>query len=586
MAGALWRSFPRDRGGRAALAFAGGVALFALWVAFPSGGDRQRTVISDLVVLPLDVAASLFAFRTARHPDLKSATRTAWRRIALALLCWSLGDVLWSGYEVVWHRSPFPSPADAGYLAFYPCLLWGVLSFSGTRRQRRDRIKIGLDTATVMLAGTMAAWYLVVGPNVEQHGIRALSAVLNVAYPVGDLVILYGLTAIVLGQRTQASRRSLQALAAGAGVFMVTDLLYAHLSLTSSYHGGDWPDVGWMAALLLFLVSAEIEHLLAPEAATRPASPPRTLSWLPYGAVGVGYGLLVLEAGRKHLTYPLIGLLLGAVSLTFVVMLRQATVTRENARLREDVLQFRHRELEEANQILTEANRKLSEADRMKTVFLSSVTHELQTPLTSIVGFSNLLLDAGHLEGEAQEFARRLNRNADVLSKLINELLDLSRLENGGVTLALETVRLSEFLPPVLLQLSGVSADHRLELALQDDVTMRADPGALTTIVTNLLSNAVRFSPAGTTVTVAVAADGPWGELSVLDEGPGVPESDRLRVFERFFRSPDPEVALVPGTGIGLALVAELTQRMGGSVTVDNRPVRGAHFRVSLPRSG
>jgi signal transduction histidine kinase len=248
-------------------------------------------------------------------------------------------------------------------------------------------------------------------------------------------------------------------------------------------------------------------------------------------------------------------------------------------------LRHRERQLEETNERLARANVQLAEADETKKAFLSTISHELQTPLTAIRGFSDLLL-AGDASGgeQAREYAGRIVRNARLLAKLINELLDFSRLDRGETSLSPEPLSLSELAPRAVETLGPVLDGHHLQLDVEPDVIVLADPDAVTRIVTNLLANAVKFSPSGSVVEVAVTANGTNVLLAVSDEGPGIPDDERDRVFERFFRGKGAEVTGTRGTGLGLAVVKELAERMGGSVGAENRPEGGARFTVVLPR--
>ena len=309
---------------------AGYVGAFALWVLFHPGGPDQRELLSDLAPLPLGVAVWMTAWRVGRRPGVDPATRRAWRRIAASFLLWWLGDLVWFVEEVVLQRAPFPSPADIGYLLSYPVLAWGLLSLPGSPRRRSDWIKVALDAVTVFLAAAMVVWYLVVGPIIHT-GAGALAGLLNVAYPVGDLVLLFGVAVVLLGR--QARERSLWLLLGGVAALVLADLAYARLSLSDVYAGGDWPDLFWISAQLLFLLAA-LRHGRRSDLMRSPVRVRRVgdVSSLPYVAVVLGYGLL-FAVGRQEALYPLNGLLFGAGAITAVVMVRQIRVTSENARL-------------------------------------------------------------------------------------------------------------------------------------------------------------------------------------------------------------------------------------------------------------
>ena len=306
------------------------VVAVGLWVLIHPGGPDQREVLSDLAPLPLGLAAWVTAWRVGGRADVDPASRRAWRRIGASFLLWWMGDLLWFTQEVVLHRAPFASPADVGYLLFYPVLAWGLLSLPGARRRRSDWIKVALDAVTVFLAAAMVVWYLVVGPSMRS-GQGALVGLLNVAYPVGDLVLLFGVTVVLLGR--QGRDRTLWLLLGGVASLVLADLAYARLSLSDAYAGGDWPDLFWLGGELLFLLAA-LHHGRRAPALRSPLRAGRVgdVSNLPYVAVVVGYGLL-FAVGRRQALYPLNGLLLGAGAITAVVMVRQIRVMSENARL-------------------------------------------------------------------------------------------------------------------------------------------------------------------------------------------------------------------------------------------------------------
>lgn len=298
--------------------------VVGVWVLVPRGPASERELLSDLAPLPVGLAAWVGALSAARRSSNDAASARAWSRIAAAFLLWWLGDLLWFILEVGLDRSPFPSPADVCYLATYPVLAWGLLSFPGVRRLRSERIKVALDAATVLLSGAMVVWYLVVGPIVGDSSGR-LATILNVAYPAGDLLLLYGVVAVLLGHHRQ---QSLWLLLGGVVALILADLGYARLSLTGSYQGGDWPDAFWVLSGCLFVL-ASTQWCTSRRPAARV---PSGVSNLPYGAVVLGY-VVLFAVGRSDAGFELNGLLVGAAAITGTVMARQIRVTAENVRL-------------------------------------------------------------------------------------------------------------------------------------------------------------------------------------------------------------------------------------------------------------
>lgn len=232
-----------------------------------------------------------------------------------------------------------------------------------------------------------------------------------------------------------------------------------------------------------------------------------------------------------------------------------------------------------------ESVRRLRELDGLKTVFLSTASHELRTPATAIGGFASLLSGSWDRFDDAQrrEFAGRIAANARSLGAVVQDLLDFSLLDRGRLHLSVAAVDLGALVEGVVDRLGPAIPEHGVVSDIEEALLVSADPDALERIVTNLMTNAAKFSPPGSTITVGVRASGDGAVLSVSDEGHGVPEEERERIFTRFYRGSGEAVVKTRGVGIGLSVVSELTDRMGGSVTIDDAPGGGARFCVHLP---
>jgi len=323
------------------------VLVTGLLMAAPFSGflsDWTRTVVSDVGPAVLGLVATLAALRVASRPGLDRPTGRAWRRLAIAFSCWWAGDVIWFVYEIVLRQEPFPSLADVGYLAFYPCAAWALLSFPSPTRRRSDWTKLGLDAVTVLLCAAMGIWYLVVGPTVHDNPSQGLAMALNLAYPIGDLLVLFGVI-VTLMRRSAAHDLSLRILVAGVGALVIADVAFAHLSLAGEYAGGV-PDAFWAAAWCLFFLAAKAAPRPTEAEATssdghpslaglgrnHPRRAEQPLARLPYLAVALAYGLL-LFVGRRAAIYPLDGLILGSAAITAIVLVRQVSMINENGRL-------------------------------------------------------------------------------------------------------------------------------------------------------------------------------------------------------------------------------------------------------------
>jgi signal transduction histidine kinase len=231
---------------------------------------------------------------------------------------------------------------------------------------------------------------------------------------------------------------------------------------------------------------------------------------------------------------------------------------------------------------------RMRSVDELKTVFLATASHELRTPVTAIVGFSTLILERWEEMGRVQQRAliERVQANGHRLGTLIEQLLDFSQLERGLPRPSDEMLDLGDTVRRILGEQPELRAGHELVENLADDCHVRGSSAALERILTNLVGNAAKYSPGGTSITVTVRAEGDRAVLLVDDEGPGVPVEDRERVFSRFFRGRGDSVARTRGAGIGLAIVAEYAASMSGVVSVGQAPGGGARFSVSLPIVG
>jgi len=258
----------------------------------------------------------------------------------------------------------------------------------------------------------------------------------------------------------------------------------------------------------------------------------------------------------------------------------RAALAIENARLYTQERRLRQ-ELEDLNQ-------KVQEANRLKTEFVTVVTHELRSPLTSIAGYLDLLLEEEGREGaEAREaYLQIVKRNTDRLMELINDLLDLARLEAGKLELKHSPLDLAGLIQEVSgalrPQIEGKGQHLRLDLATPLPV-VTGDPERLTQILLNLVSNAHKYTPQGGSITVATRAERAEVCIAVQDTGIGLSSEEQQQLFTKFFRAQHPLVREAGGTGLGLAIARALVELHGGTLTVVSTPGQGSTFNVTLP---
>ena len=220
--------------------------------------------------------------------------------------------------------------------------------------------------------------------------------------------------------------------------------------------------------------------------------------------------------------------------------------------------------------------------EQMKSDFVSTVSVELRTPLTSIYGFAQTLLreDVAFGESERRTFLEFIARESERLTAIVDALLNVARLDTGDLTVSLESTDVGRVVDRALAAAAADANGHRLVAEVEGPIAAQADPDKLRQVLDQLVSNAVKYSPAGGTVVVTVRRIGGTVEVAVIDEGAGVPAAERERIFSKFYKAGD---AQGRGTGLGLFIAQGLVHEMGGRIWVDAEAGKGARFAFVLP---
>jgi signal transduction histidine kinase/CheY-like chemotaxis protein len=248
----------------------------------------------------------------------------------------------------------------------------------------------------------------------------------------------------------------------------------------------------------------------------------------------------------------------------------------------------RTQELEIVNQKLLDSNTALQRANRLKSEFLANMSHELRTPLNAIIGFSELLLDPafGRLEEDQRGYAADIHSSGRHLLGLINDILDLSKIEAGRMRLSPETFEVGPVVDEAmaLLRLEAIRKQIDLTASVADPrATMRADRTKVKQVLSNLLSNAVKFTPPGGRVGLSAAGAGDHLVIDVVDTGIGIREEDQEWIFEPFTQVDGSFSRQYQGTGLGLTLVRRFVEMHGGKVRLLSRAGEGSRFSIELP---
>jgi PAS domain S-box-containing protein len=300
---------------------------------------------------------------------------------------------------------------------------------------------------------------------------------------------------------------------------------------------------------------------------------------------------LALEGRRKDGSRFPVEISLSPVESddTFYVtaVIRDVTERRRVEEQLRSVQEKYTRELTAANQELGLRNREIERANRLKSEFLASMSHELRTPLHTIIGFSELLDEElkGPLNHDQRRFISHIHKDSMHLLELINEILDLSKIEAGHLDLKREVFDTRTAIEDAVATIRpGAEAKSiRLETNLDVNVAIDADPVRFKQILLNLLSNAVKFTPEGKNIRVHAELRDGFVEISVTDAGIGIAEQDHLSIFDKFRQVGETTKGVREGTGLGLAITKELVEQHGGRISLESQPGKGSRFAFTIP---
>jgi signal transduction histidine kinase len=561
--------------------------------------------IDSATVLVVDAAAAVAACSAAVacfHAGARGqygfgrawtiAMRRALRLLGAAAAAWGLGHLLRLSAALADGRhSPFPAPADAVLLAAVALITLGMLCLPIAPARALSQVRTLLDGLLIAASLSLVCWATVLGPAYAAAG-PALPRAVGLAYPFGDVVAL----TVVFSLLARARGRGMPLpvlLAVGMVAIGVADAGFA-LQVTSG--GGSLAhllEAGWVVGFLLLAAAAlrtvPAELIRCDDEELFPVTWPRlALSYLPPAAAFLTAATVQVTGGHLE---PF--LVLNGIAVALLVVARQVVATLENQRLHRRLRDTVDRLFQREAELETALRREYAAADRlramsgMKDTFLQAVSHDLRTPLTALHGVAVTLertqLSLPH--DQALELVRMMIEKTRKMDRLLADLLDLNRIEDGILepNRSLTDVRaLARRVVDEVEQLRGwpIQIDA-------DPVLAAVDSPKVERIVENLLLNTTRHTPPGTQVWVRALTRERDLELIVEDAGPGVPAELAGTIFEPF-RQGQPDGArarggLGRGVGIGLSLVARFAELHGGRAWVTERAGGGACFHVLLP---
>ena len=527
-------------------------------------------------VIGLSAAAAVVAGTRINRPSLP----VAWYLFAAGLFAFAAGDVLFNLYAWAWHRDPpIPSVADVFYLAGYPFLTLGLVLL--VLRVRPGDRRVGMIDATLLTAAfAICQWIFVMHPLIAGSS-DWVANVVALSYPAMDVLLLAALVFLAL---TPAWRTvSYRYLTASILLLVVVDEIYG--ISPGSFPGTSWLDVGWLLSYLLWGVAALHPSMRELSQRQDARGPRLTNVRLVVLAVAVATVPVILVIERfVDREIDALALAVGSAVLSALVLLRLSGMIRSLDRHRRSERSARA-EAEFAQKELARKNDQLVEADRLKDEFVALISHDLRTPLTSIMGYLELVLDDHNLSEEQRGYLSIVDRNADRLLHLVNDLLFVARLEAGQLDLNPADLDLAAVVRQSVAEAEPRAAARGVELACEasDVPAMKADKGRMFQLLDNLVSNAIKFTPEGGDVRVSLARVNGFVRLEVADNGIGIDADEQQRLFERFFRASTASDQQIPGTGLGLYIARAIVEAHDGSISVESVPGEGTSFRIDLP---
>lgn len=277
----------------------------------------------------------------------------------------------------------------------------------------------------------------------------------------------------------------------------------------------------------------------------------------------------------------------AALALTNAQLIKALEEREEQLAMQNQILGEQNRELERQRQQIQLQNLKLREADQLKSHFIATMSHELRTPMTAVIGFSQLLLRQNQLTAQQKDMIERILNNGRNLLTLINDILDLSKIESGRLELKLEEINFVHLINSTVEELRSLADQKNLPLYVQINLTdphIFNDSTRLRQVLINLLSNAIKFTDSGSVRVRADEIDAETIMLAVQDTGIGIAAENLEHIFEEFRQLDQSLSKRFTGTGLGLAITDLLVRLMKGKIIVESELDKGSTFRVEIPR--
>jgi signal transduction histidine kinase len=549
-------------------------------------GLHLSTILDTVILVGATAAGTvLITVAARRHPR---GTRLPWYLFAAGELGWTVAWIVWQTHILASGAPTAPgTPGDLLFISGYAFMLVALLV---VMRRQGGGLGSLLDVGIVTSALLLASWVFVVHPLAVNNsngfsGIGLATQIVYLLFDVGFFAVF--IRCFLLAPARQPTFYRLLGCAFAA--LLLGDLPWNWLTLTGSYSGaGAVTDAGWVMCPL-FLAAAASASRASPR---RPAEPERRSPahmWAYLVTMSTALLLVPAMLTVDRLADPSPDLI--AVQLTLSAVLVLLVVARLARFLSEErrwlVEHEQTRSTERALAVAEQQNDRLEKLSAIKDAFVATVSHELRTPLTSIRGYLELVLqgEAGDLNDEQRDFLGVVDRNSNRLLTLVGDLLFVAQIETGEFVLDLAETDLRALAEDSVESAKPVAAEKEISLTLSAEPLppVKVDAARIGQVLDNLVSNAIKFTPAGGSVDVRLRRTRASAVVEVTDTGPGIPELEQQFLFERFFRTPLATDQAVPGTGLGLAIAQAIATAHDGRVSVKSVEGQGSTFRFELP---
>jgi diguanylate cyclase (GGDEF)-like protein/PAS domain S-box-containing protein len=302
------------------------------WLGLGIGDARTRLAVADLTEPAIDLLAAFLVLRVARRVD-GGRLRLGWTVVGVALLVYTLGDGLYAWFDLMRGGATSPSLSDVAYVAYYPIIVAALLLFPSVASGRHERLRLSLDSAIIFVGGGIVVWQVLLRPALATLDPNPIAAALSLGYPLGDMILLFGVGSLAMRRPVGIAPRALAALVGGLGLMFVGDVGWGELSLAGTFDVQRWPDIAYLSSSLLIGLAGYLQaHTARPRPASLSGEPPRWVMAGPYVGLAAGYGVVIAVA-QGSASGELRPVLFGALLLTVLVIARQELVLRENSRL-------------------------------------------------------------------------------------------------------------------------------------------------------------------------------------------------------------------------------------------------------------